>query len=273
MKAKDKVRGLTKRENLKAENDLLKMKLTAEFGMKEMKSDLPDELENEWLNNIYNFEKQFKDAKRISVYERLDKPEFKKMSDMNDEEISSELDCFFELMEKNNLTLNFLCDYNDRIKYEFITEEFFKKEIDDIRIDGMNTNFIYEDSHPNHEYDIKEAVDDFFKFFLDERFNEEHTGFIYLNDMISYLGKTIPKNEYIKILITFREEINPAGLDFIEFFNVTFDLEKKTGEVSGAISFSVLENGLPNGQITSEFKLNLIYDEFGFWLISKNSFP
>ncbi|MBK9332067.1 MAG: hypothetical protein IPM96_06590 [Ignavibacteria bacterium] len=165
MKAKDKVRGLTERKNLKAENDLLKLKLTAEFGMKEMNSTLPDELENEWLNNIYNFEKQFENANRISVYERLGKPEFSKMSDMSDEQVSSELFRLFALMEENNLALNFLCDYNDRIKYNFITEEFFEKEIDDIRIDGMKTSFIYEDSHPNHEYDIKEAVDDFLNSF------------------------------------------------------------------------------------------------------------
>ncbi|MBK9332068.1 MAG: hypothetical protein IPM96_06595 [Ignavibacteria bacterium] len=87
------------------------------------------------------------------------------------------------------------------------------------------------------------------------------------------MGISIPKNEYIKILLTFREETYPAGLDFIEFFNVTFDVDKKIGEVSGAITFSVLENGLPNGQITLEFKINLIFDEFGFWLISKSSFP
>ncbi|MBK6875442.1 MAG: hypothetical protein IPG99_02955 [Ignavibacteria bacterium] len=67
MKAKDKVRGLTERKKShKAENDLLKLKLTAEFSTKEMNSTLPDELENEWLNN-YNFKKQFENANRISV--------------------------------------------------------------------------------------------------------------------------------------------------------------------------------------------------------------
>jgi len=273
MKAKNKISGLTERENLKTENELLKTKLTAEFGMSDMKSDLPDDLENVWLNNIYDFENQFKDAKRVSVYERLGKPEFKNSSVLSDKEISEELFRLTDLMDENNLVLNYLSEYTDRIKYQFITEELFDKEINDIRIDGMSTNFVYEDFHQNHEYDIKEAVDDFFKFFLDERFNEEHTGFIYLNDMITYMGIAIPKNEYIKILITFREEMYPAGLDLIEFFNIAFDLDKKIGEVSGAISFSVLENGLPNGQITLEFKINLILDVFGFWLISGLNYP
>lgn len=88
MKEKDKVSGLTGRENLKAENDLLKIKLTAEFGMKDMKSGLPDELENEWLNYIYDFEKLQKDAKEISVYERLGNPKCKKISVMSDEEVN-----------------------------------------------------------------------------------------------------------------------------------------------------------------------------------------
>lgn len=277
MKAKDKVKGLTERKNLKAENDLLRSELTAKFGMKEMfkekNSDLPEELENEWLNSIYNFEKQFENAARISVFERLGNPEFKRVNEMTDEEISSELIRLFNLMDDNNLVLNFLCEYDDRVKYKFITEELFDRMINDIRIDGMRTNFVYEDFHQNHEYDIKEAVEDFFRFFLDKEVNLEHAGFIYLGDMITYNGKSFPKEDYIKIFMTFREGKNPDGMDLIEFFNIQFDPEKKSGYISGIIYYSVLENGLPGGQIKSEFKINLIYDEFGFWLIDGVNFP
>ncbi len=38
--------------DLNFENDVIKAKLTAEFGMKKLNSDLNPEVENEWLNYI-----------------------------------------------------------------------------------------------------------------------------------------------------------------------------------------------------------------------------
>lgn len=174
---------------------------------------------------------------------------------------------------QNHLILNFLCDYSDRVKYEFITEELFEEKISDIRIEGMRTNFIYEEFHQNHEYDIKDAVYGFFKFFLNPQFNEEHIGFILLNEMITYKDKTISKEDYIKILMCFRDEVMPAGAELIEFYSITFDLEKEIGSVSGEISFSVLENGLPSAHVSDEFKIDLVFDEYNYWIISEISFP
>ena len=70
MKPQKNLPVLTPEENLKFENDLLKAKLTAEFGMKESDtSKLDSEMENQWLKYIYEFENSYKDAKRISLYE------------------------------------------------------------------------------------------------------------------------------------------------------------------------------------------------------------
>lgn len=273
MKEADKIKGLTSRENIKVDNELLKVKLGTEFGMSEMRSELPAELENDWLNYIYNFENLSKDAKEISVYERLGKPEYKKLTDLNNDEVTSELLRFLNLMEENNLILNFLCDYDDRLKYEFITEELFEEIIEDIRIEGLRTNFIYEEFHQNHEYDIKEAANGFFNFFLRREINEEHIGFICLNKEMRYKDKIISKDDFIKILNCFREEIKPAGAELIEFYSTTFDLEKKFGSVSGEISYSVLENGLPSAHISDTFKIDFIYDDYNYWIISGISFP
>lgn len=273
MKKKDKVSGLTRSENLKAENELLKMKLTSDYGMKDMNSKLPVEMENEWLNYIYDFERLHKEANEICVYERLGKPEYKKLSDLNNDEVTSELMRFLNLMEENNLILNFLCDYDDRLKYQFITEELFEEIIEDIRIEGMRTNFIYEEFHQNHEYDMKEAVNGFFNFFLRREINEEHIGFIYLNKVMRYKNKIISKDDFIKILICFREEIKPAGVELLEFYNTTFDSEKKFGSVSGEISYSVLENGLPSAHVSDVFNIDLVLDEYCYWLLSGISFP
>ena len=46
----------TPEEELKADNELLKIKLELEHGMQHSDSNLPPEIENQWLNNIYNYE-------------------------------------------------------------------------------------------------------------------------------------------------------------------------------------------------------------------------
>ena len=50
--------------------------------MQDMDSSLGKETENEWLNCIYNFEKQYAENKRIKLYDFLGRPEFRKVNDL-----------------------------------------------------------------------------------------------------------------------------------------------------------------------------------------------
>jgi hypothetical protein len=45
--------------------------------------------------------------------------------------------------------------------YSFITTELINEEVDDVRIEGMNQCFIYEDFHPNNEYDARNGAMNF----------------------------------------------------------------------------------------------------------------
>jgi len=99
MKPKENLPEKYSEEKLKAENSLLKMKLTEELGMKSSQSNLDTAVENEWLNYIYNYEKSFSDAKRITIYEFIGRPKFKKVKDLNNKEITSELNRLFENYE------------------------------------------------------------------------------------------------------------------------------------------------------------------------------
>ncbi|MDQ6903188.1 MAG: hypothetical protein M3139_09275 [Bacteroidota bacterium] len=66
-------------ENLKNENEFLKMKLMleqgAEFGTIKSDSELPATVENEFLNYIMAFEKQAAERKTIKVFDRIERPE------------------------------------------------------------------------------------------------------------------------------------------------------------------------------------------------------
>lgn len=88
--------------------------------------------------------------------------------------------------------------------------------------------------------------------------DEKDIGFILLDEVITYRDKTISKEDYIKILICFREEIKPAGVELIEFHSTTVDSEKKFSSVSGEISYSVLENRLPSAHVSDNLKIDFI---------------
>ena len=62
MNVNEKFPELSPGEKLKMDNDILKAKLSAEFGMSKTESALDDEIENQWLNYIYDFETMSKDA-------------------------------------------------------------------------------------------------------------------------------------------------------------------------------------------------------------------
>jgi hypothetical protein len=144
----DEMENINPQDELKAENELLKIKLELEHGMTHSESKLSPEMENEWLNYINNFEQRHKDCKRVTVYEFIGKPEFKKPEDLKDEEVEAELDRWLGLMDEKGVSLDVLAEYPPRVIYQFITGELFEHETDDIHIEGMKTWFIYEDFYP-----------------------------------------------------------------------------------------------------------------------------
>src|SRR5688500_6309194 len=161
-------------DDIKAENNLLKIKLQLEHGM------LMDEtiglnpgLENQWLKSVYAFEQQLKDAKRIKLYDYIGCPTFIRWDALTHDQISKERQRIELLMENNGVQLDCLCEYDDEIIYKFITEELFQHEMDDMRIAGMTCHFTYEEFYPNHDYNLREHTSRFIKAIFTRPWDEE----------------------------------------------------------------------------------------------------
>lgn len=159
---------------IEQENDFKKLKLSIEqdasfFG--KSNPDLPPEIEGQFLNYVSNFENAFKNAKKITVYEKIGKPCFKTAEMLSDFELTTELETVLELMRNNNMGLDVICDYEneDRLIYKFITEELFMHEIEDVNVPVMTSNFTYEEFHQNHKYDLEQATEDFLKIFFNKK--------------------------------------------------------------------------------------------------------
>ena len=124
---------------------------------------LPADVEAEWLNYIEEFERQFEDARRISVREYLGNPHIQPVATLTPSTLTRELEQLLEFMFEHGIAVHFLCDIEESEAYRFVTEELFDEEIDDVRIPGMTANFIYEEFHPNDEYDAKIWAQDFLR--------------------------------------------------------------------------------------------------------------
>ncbi len=259
---------LSPEEKLQAENELLKLKLQAEFGMNNMDSSLNATAENQWLNYIYSFEKQFAENKRCKVYEFIGCPEFKNAEQLSPEEISSELVRLQEIMESKSLRLETICQYDDEVIYRFITEELFAYETDDIRVQGMMTNFIYEEFHPNHDYDLRKCADEFVKFLIEMDWDEYMTG-IYIAENVFYNSSAQSNKVFREIIQAFQTAHPKRELHKWKIQGLVFDLVSDTAELEGYIKYkSNATNQVYEGQVLLGFQM-----KYDLWSVSKVVLP
>ncbi len=150
-------------EKLKAENDFLKMKIMLEHGGyfdAANENDIPAQVENEFLKDVIEFEKQFDERKKIKVFDKIGRPtHFKLVSEIADEKINQAWQELSDYLDEHNINLS-VCSPNISIKelYRFTVEELFECEIDDINIEGMMHGFIYDEFHPDPVYDNTRAA-------------------------------------------------------------------------------------------------------------------
>lgn len=249
--------------NIKQENEFKKLKLNLEHGAifpDQLHPDLPPEIESMFLDSVINFEKAYQNVKQISVFDKLGKPEFKPAETLSDVEIAIELDRMMDLMQQNSLALSVLVEYEDqeRLIYSFITDELFLHEIDDLNIPGIVTNFIYEEFHQNHKYDLEQATDDFLKMFLNKKsdFYDE------------YHSKDATNHQEIN---NFRSLFKKFKIKFLEFRDIAFDEENAKvvfnidfwGKIQGTEA-KIFYSG--DGSMTFEY-------EHGYWYVREVSLP
>jgi hypothetical protein len=258
-------------EDLKFENELLKLKLQAEFGMLEHGAapELSPEVENMWLNNIYAFEAQFKNAKRIKVFDALGRPTIKNIEDLSDGEVSKALAELEVLMDKRGIELDRCCNYDDRIIYRFITEELFQCEMDDIEIPGMVCHFIYEEYYPNHDYDLRRHTERFIRNLLEIKWDPEFDTYC-LADFVTIKKKSFNKSAAASLICEFQ-----AGREFeirkLDILDVSFNLNKKVGKVNANIEYRDLSKH-PDEILRGACHVSFFYCE-PVWRVSRFRLP
>jgi len=266
-KNKDELPALSPKEKLEAENELLKLKLQAEFGMAKMESSLEGGAENEWLNYIYNFEKQYAEGKRCKLYDFIGRPEFLKVEELPKSEIEPELERLNRVMLSNGIEFNVLYDYNPEIIYRFITEELFERETDDIRIPGMMSCFIYEEFYPNHYYDIIDHSYEFVNNLMGAKWDDYID--IVLASIVRYNDVDHEQTKFRDIINAFQNENKKLKLLSWKVNSVEFDLGTREAMLKAFIKY---RSSKPSQAFEGNIELGLTL-QFDYWCISKVDIP
>jgi hypothetical protein len=249
--------------SIEEENEFKKMKLSLEHDAifpESLNKNLPPEIEKQFLDSIFGFEEKLKNAKTISVFEKIGKPTFTPANLLNDEEIKIELERLDDLLYENDLILDVTCEYEnfDRLIYTFITEELFDYEFEDIDIREYFTHFNYEEFHPNDKYDIEKDCLDFLNLFFNKK-DKLYKNFHY----------TDAKNH---------EELNNFRTIFKKFKIKFYQLGTITIENDTAIApFNIKFWGKIKGSDTKIYYLgngNMTFKhEFGYWYVQNVNLP
>lgn len=124
-------------------------------------SQLSPDGESKWLNYIEEFESQFEHARQIKIRELVGHPTFTPFEKIPAGQLESEVANVLDFLSLHDICVNCLADVSNEALYRFLTIELMDEDTDDIRIEGMTHNFIYEEFHPNDEYDAKSAAEEF----------------------------------------------------------------------------------------------------------------
>lgn len=216
-------------------NEKKKDELRENYGMQMENADgLSPQAEGEWLDYIAEFERQFENARRITIRERIGNPVVKSLTEIPESELETELDNLLELLAENNIAIDFLHEIEDREAYLFLAEELLDETTDDIHIPGMISHFIYEEFHPNDEDDITQAVDEFFYALFKDYLRETDSMFYYTiskENMRDSKGQSMNLEQFKKSVADFYEK-HPVLMDHsIEVISINIEGDKAIADV------------------------------------------
>jgi hypothetical protein len=247
------------------------MKIMLEHGAQFCSGDtlekLPTEIENKFLNNIIEFEQQFAAHNTITVFDKIGKPDhFRPVNEISEEDIEQAWKDLLDYMNDHRIDLS-ACSpkVTAREMYRFATEELFKCETDDINISGMMSCFIYDEFHPDHEYDnARTATDDCLSPIFNKNPFEWMQNFadkICLNDHVS-----LAKEDFQKLINRFKDAYDAIELSELntEVSTVKDDCCQVRGKYSACAMF-----GPETTKWAGSWQVKFEYeDKFGFWLIT-----
>lgn len=262
-------------ENMRIENNILKLKMTAEFGAvfpEETSNGLSPHIENQFLKNILAYEAAQLDVTYKKVYDLLERPQFRRVDELREEEVGDELLRLQQEMKKHGIALAVLAGYEDSTIYKFITEELFELETE-VPVPGMVSQFTYEEFHPNHIFDIHSQAIAFLSGWFEQELNEHNWTFA--DNFILADGRIIARQDGLDKLGAVFEAYSQFEDCKYVIIDVNFHLNENgtgMGFAEGGVKYQAV---LPSGEkslVEGSFKLYMSL-EYEWWEIFYFVFP
>ncbi|VAX15953.1 hypothetical protein MNBD_IGNAVI01-208, partial [hydrothermal vent metagenome] len=196
---------------LNEENKKKRKELEEKFGgdfHKAEDSDLPPEIENEFLKNVEEFERQHENAKNIKVIDLIGNPKFKKIDELSGKALSDAIDEVLDLYGKHEINISVIEEeeVSDSDFYVFLTEELPEEETENIRMPGWTTNYIYEEFHPNDKLDSKDAIEHLIYDFLT---NSEYKNLHIAKEKLLNIGEEkVTREKFIESFAALFEDVD-----------------------------------------------------------------
>lgn len=243
-----------KQKELQQENEELKEIVPDEFGLLNSNT----EIFNMQLESVLNFQKTFMEAQRITLYQFIGSPVYRKLQDLQKDEIKAELESIMKVLDDKKVILDTLTEVDERELYRFITEELFLLKVVYMPANEMFTVFNYEDFYPNHAYDLSKSARDFFDNYLDK-------------STTSYFYNLSSRAEKALWHTHFRDSFSDFTCNQMEVTAITFDT--KTACVLVQCDFVAhVENDIRVILFSGEATLHFV-KECGYWYVDSLVLP
>ncbi len=242
-------------ENYSIENEILKLKLQAQYGdsfsIETGNEQLPPHIENQFLKQMIAIEEKFNNAEFIIIKDKIGNPQLPDVAELNPLQLKDALDYITNTLEQHNLYLNILDGpYPDEVIYTFITKELLLKEIEKELPEGMHCNFIYEEFYPNHQADLTKIGNEF----INAWYLREEAGITYYlaQDMIHEAERKVTKEQVLQKIKNIWDafyafellEYKIYEVEHTLYNNIDNDALAGMGHIEGIISYNaVLDNG------------------------------
>jgi len=140
----------------------------------------------------------------MPVRKLLGYPDFRPSEALEPAALTRAWERLSSLLQEKHVRVDFLADYPLALKYDFIVEELLDEETDLPEFEGMFVCYIYEEFHPNHDYDIRSRTEEFMDGFYSGRFPLE-IGWYLADVLITDQGAAMPRAELQSLLDRFHD--------------------------------------------------------------------
>ncbi len=254
------------------DNKKKKKELENKYGMKYSgtNSEAEPEIINQFLSNVKAFEDAFEIAESKKLIEMLGFPKFEKIDKLKNDELETEIAEVLAIYADHDINIDVLeeNDVSDEEFYNFLTVELPQHESDFFQVEGMTTNYIYEEFHPNDKLDIKQSIDYLITFLPSK--SMDHIKTYMGKDNLEYNGIKMTQTMFIKELIKLFKNLKRDSEKKIDFKKIEL-IDESNGKAELNIIIKNKSVG-KNKKIGNHTVLNLQFElnrsEYGGWDIN-----